>query len=181
MRIIFFVFIFILTVFSASTQEEYEIEIINDYEDWQELEQEERKAGIWISPSAELAMYSISAASYGAGLSLAYGKGSSMGIKTVYFFDIEQQLNVLEIGVLFNIYFKGKSYVSGPFLNLSAGQAVFFRQGESASIPAQWGVIYAGIGLGWRFLLGETIFIEPIIRAGYPYLLGTGLAFGLLF
>jgi len=131
----------------------------------------------WISPLGETVMYSSSGNSFGGGLALGYGKGASIGLKTAYFVDTQEEIDVLEVGVLLRFYIRGSDFCSGPFVQFNGGQALFFRR-ENISIPAKWGIISAGVNLGWRFHLGKLFFVEPSIRAGYPYFAGAGLMAG---
>ena len=132
-----------------------------------------------ITPGAETAFYSLTGPAFGGGLSLAYGNRISLGLKAVFFADIKSLLNVLELNVLFRYYFISSH--TGPFIQFSGGPALFFRQDNSIDLPADWGIISAGVSLGWRFFIGKTFFIEPSIRGGYPYLGGAGLAAGVHF
>ena len=134
--------------------------------------------GFWISPGVETAMYSNSGASYGAGLAMAYGRGASIGLKTAYLANRETEIDVMELCLLFRVYFRGGDFNYGPFIQLTGGQALFFRREFGLSIPALWGTISGGAGLGWRFLLGNLFFVEPSIRVGYPYFVGMGLSIG---
>ena len=101
-----------------------------------------------------------------------------MGFRAVYFADLEGVFTILELNLLFRFFFAGP--YSGPFIQLSGGPALFFRQDSTVTVPAEWGMISAGVSLGWRFLLGR-IFVEPSIRGGYPYIAGAGLSVGMRF
>jgi hypothetical protein len=48
-------------------------------------------------------------------------------------------------------------------------------------MPSEVGTISIGLGVGWRFLLGNLFFIEPAIRGGFPYIVGAGLSAGVRF
>ncbi|MCL2271032.1 MAG: hypothetical protein FWC24_06795 [Treponema sp.] len=134
----------------------------------------------WVCQITEATMFGASGISYGGGLALAYGRGASIGFKAAYLVNniIGERIDVLELNFLLRYNFFGGSSVSGPFIQLTGGQAFFFRQKEGISIPSEWGIISAGASLGWRFPLGRLFFIEPFVRGGYPYFAGTGLAAG---
>ena len=134
---------------------------------------------LWVSPGAETALYSVSGVTFGGGLSLAYGRGTSVGIKTAYFSDFEGLLGILELNILLRFFFTGQD--SGPFIQFTGGPALFFRQDSSIAIPAEWGMVSGGMALGWRFLLSEILFLEPSLRGGYPYIAGAGLSMGARF
>jgi len=136
------------------------------------------RGNLWIYGGVETAMYSISGAAFGGGLTLMYGGRASMGFRAVYFADLEELLNILELNLLLRFFFMD-SY-SGPFIQLSGGPAFFFRQDGDITIPAYWGMMSAGLTLGWRFFFGR-MFAEPFIRGGYPYIAGAGLSAGIRF
>lgn len=164
----------------AQDIESYDYNINDELYDYTESEDVELSGCFWISASLETANYSQTGLSYGGGLAFAYDKGVSIGFKTVYFFDFENKIDILELGFLLRFYLQGFSFCSGPFIQLSAGQALLFRR-EEVSLPAQWGIIYGSANFGWRFLLDKNYFIEPFIRGGYPFLFGGGLSAGIEF
>jgi len=135
----------------------------------------------WFGLGSELNIYSPTGLSLGVSLAAAYGSGTSMGIKLSCFFDLDGNLNVLEINFLFRLYLFGKSANYGPFLHLEGGPAIFFNSDETVSFPARLGMINLGLAFGWRFLLGKNFFIEPLIRGGYPYIFGAGVLAGMRF
>jgi len=135
----------------------------------------------WFGLGSELNVYSPTGLSLGVSLAAAYGSGTSMGIKASLFFDLDGNLNVLEINFLFRLYFFGKSANYGPFIHLEGGPAIFFDSDETVSFPARMGMVNIGLAFGWRFLLGKNFFIEPLMRGGYPYLVGVGVLAGMRF
>ena len=141
--------------------------------------QEQAEGDLWICPGAEAALYSFTGAAYGGSLALGYGKGASVGLKAAYFFDSKGQVDTLELGVLLRFYFLGPN--SGLFIQFSGGPAFFFHREDSPELPAEFGMVCAGLSLGWRFLLGKVFFIEPSVRGGYPFIAGAGLSAGVHF
>jgi len=139
------------------------------------------KGEFWVCPSAEAALYSKQSFSYGAGFSAAYGKKISIGLKGAFLFDEKNELDVLEIHVLLRLYLTGGAANSGPFFQFTGGPALFFPREEGVALPAEFGLFSAGISFGWRFLFGNTFFIEPFIRGGYPFIAGGGLSAGIRF
>jgi len=139
-----------------------------------------KRGDFWICPGAEMALYSISSAACGGSIAMAYGRGASIGLKASLFFDIENQIDTLELGLLLRYYFFGGAANSGPFIQFTGGPALFFDR-ENTGIPAELGSISAGLHLGWRFLLGETFFVEPSVRGGFPFIAGAGLSAGVRF
>jgi hypothetical protein len=140
---------------------------------------------LWISPGAEAALYGYNpeyrvSGSVGGGLAVAYGGRVSLGLKAAYFVDLAGMADFLELSVLLRFFFLNAQ--SGPFVQLSGGPAFSFPLvGEKRRIPNSPSEISAGVSLGWRFLLGKTVFIEPSIRGGYPYVAGAGICTGLSF
>jgi len=132
----------------------------------------------WICPGAEVAMYSISNAAYGGGLSFGYGRRAAIGLKAAYFFDLDKEVDSLELNLLLRWYFFPAAPSAGPFIQLNAGPVFFFQDKD---FPSTLGVVSAGLNLGWRFLLGRYWFIEGAIRGGYPYIAGAQLSAGLRF
>jgi len=136
---------------------------------------------MWSCPGIETAFYSVSGAAYGGSLTLAYGRGASVGFRAAYFADVEDLLSILELNILLRFYFMGGAAYSGPFLQFTGGPALFFSRDSSIAVPAELGMVSAGLSLGWRFLLRGAWFVEPFVRGGYPYIAGGGLSAGIRF
>jgi len=142
---------------------------------------ESENSDLWVCPSGDVAFYGLSGISSGVGLAIGFGKGTSIGMKAVWFFDSDDGVSVLELNFLLRFYFFGKKACSGPFLQFMGGPALFFVDESGFSVPSRIGVFSIGAGFGWRFLIKEKWFIEPYIRGGYPYLAGAGLSAGMHF
>jgi hypothetical protein len=141
---------------------------------------ESEKGDTWICPSGEAALYSLSGVTYGGGFAIGYGKGISIGMKVTWF-PSSYYISVLELNFLFRIYFSGEKAFSGSFIQLIGGPALFFGGDDDTSLPSKMGVFTVGLSYGRRFLIKEKLFIEPSIRAGYPYIASAGLALGVRF
>jgi len=139
------------------------------------------KGDFWFCPSAEIALYSRNSFSYGAGFAFAYGRKVSVGLKAAFLMDENGALDTLEMHVLLRLYLSGRNANSGPFFQFIGGPAIFFPNDGEISLPAEFGLISAGLSFGWRFLLGSTFFIEPSVRGGYPFIAGSSLSAGLRF
>jgi hypothetical protein len=135
---------------------------------------------VWLCPGAETAMYGVSSLAYGGGFAVGYGKGISMGLKAAWFTSSEGT-TTLELNFLLRYFIFGVDAVSGPFLQLTAGPALFAGKGTDIAIPSEFGIISAGLSFGWRFLFLNRWFVEPSIRGGYPYAAGAGLSAGVRF
>jgi hypothetical protein len=143
-----------------------------------EPEGQVRPGEFWLGIGAETAMYGPTGFIFGGSFSFGYGRGTSVGLKAVYFYNHAESLDVLELNFLLRFYFQGFTYSSGPYIQILGGAAIFFRRENGITIPAQWGTVSAGAAFGWRFHLGKLFFFEPYIRAGYPYIAGGGLTAG---
>jgi len=132
----------------------------------------------WISPGADIALYSPVSMSYGGSMTIAYGSGTSIGTKIAWFFDQNGKVNVLELGILFRMYFFENYANSRLFMQLAGGPAIYFPKEEAVSYPAKIGHASIGLAVGWRFLLGKYFFVEPSINGGYPFIVGTCLSAG---
>ena len=139
------------------------------------------KGELWFSPGAEIALYSKHSFSYGGGFAAAYGKKASIGLKGAFLFDEKSKLDVLELHFLLRLYLFSGAANSGPFLQFTGGPALFFPTESGLTLPADFGLFSAGVSFGWRFLPGNIFFIEPGIRAGYPFIVGGALAIGVRF
>ena len=133
----------------------------------------------WISLGVDAGMYGTNSAAFGGGLSIGYGSGVSFGFKAVWFFSPED-LDTLELSLIFRFYLFGKSAFSGPFLQLMGGPSIFFSEGK-LSIPSDTGAFSAGLCAGWRFIFSDRWFVEPSVRGGYPYLFAAGISAGARF
>jgi hypothetical protein len=134
----------------------------------------------WVCPSFETANYNPDGLASGAGLTLAYGRGVSIGLQAAYFFNAEEIPDILELTCLFRLYLpdlKNGGAISGPWLQVNGGSALYYAQGVADGNNGL-GNVSAGLSFGWRFLFGNYFFAEPYIRAGYPFLFGGGLAAG---
>jgi len=139
------------------------------------------KGELWFCPGAETAFYSEYTFSYGAGFAIAYGKKASIGLKAAFLFDEANILDVLEIHLLFRLYLLKGSANSGPFFQFTGGPAIFFPREREIELPAEFGMFSAGVSFGWRFLFGNTFFIEPQIRGGFPFIAGGSVSAGVRF
>jgi hypothetical protein len=143
-------------------------------------EAEFEKGDFWLCPSGEAALYSYSGITYGYGFALGYGRGTSIGVKAIWFPGSEG-VNVLEINCLLRFYFSGNKAYSGTFLQFMGGPTLFWDEMTGFSLPAKVGAFSIGAGLGWRILILDRIYIEPCFRAGYPYAVGAGISVGVRF
>jgi len=135
-----------------------------------------QRGDFWVCPGAETAFYSLSGVSAGGSLAAAYGNRAAIGFRAAWFFDTKKELDALELDFLLRY-----SFSAGPYLQLTAGPALFFDREDKASVPAKWGTVSAGLTFGWRFNFGKLFFAEPYIRAGYPYIVGAGVSAGVRF
>jgi len=138
-----------------------------------------QESDFWICVGGDISMYSYMGLAYGGSFAIGYGSGSSFGLKVAYFFN-QEGIDTLEICLLLRFYLQGKNAYSGPFLQFLGGPSLYNRTGSFA-IPSNVGMISAGLGFGWRFLFANRWFVEPVIRAGYPYIFGATVSAGVRF
>lgn len=135
----------------------------------------------WVAAGAETTFFSSETFSYGGRVTMGYGRGASIGFKAAWFFDDAEKLDVLELGFLLRLFFFGDGAVSGPYVQIAAGPALFLRRDGDSTVPSNIGRLSAGLELGWRFLFGNRFFLEPGIRGGYPFIGGAGISGGVSF
>lgn len=150
------------------------------------LRAQERAALFFAAPVVELTGYGRDGASIGGGLALGGGDGVGMGVRVMYFTEPgDGGIDTLEITVFMRFYPLGGNVPQGFFFQVEAGPAVFVYR-ESLALPAVednygTGCFAAGVTAGWRFWLGRLWYVEPYLRAGYPYIAGGGVSAGLRF
>jgi hypothetical protein len=149
---------------------------------------------LWICPVFESGWYGVSGMAIGGGAALGYGDRLAFGLKVVYWNDLED-LRALELNFLARFYCfsmtkaetghsdAGHSSAShsGLFIQLNGGPVIFAQGENTITMPSETVTISAGLSLGWRFLFGGHFFIEPAVRAGYPYFAVAGLSAGARF
>ncbi|MDR2662058.1 MAG: hypothetical protein LBC31_03575 [Treponema sp.] len=128
-------------------------------------------------PAAETAVYSAKGGAFGGGLTLGYGYGpGAMGFRLIYFGD-GAGLSTLETGIFLRLYLPREG--EGLFVQANAGACIFALNGNFDHPGA--GGMSAGLSAGWRFLLRDRWYVEPYLRAGYPYIVGAGVSAGFRF
>jgi len=135
------------------------------------------KNGFFIAPLGEALLYSQTSVSYGGGFFFGYGGRGAIGLRLLYAVDKENQ-GVMELLFFLRYFLSSRMVNSGPFLQLNTGPVLFTNKSVGSAFDGI-GTISAGLTFGWRFSLGKYWFIEPAVRAGYPYLAGAGLSAGL--
>jgi hypothetical protein len=131
----------------------------------------------FIAPAAETLLYGRSGLAYGGGLTLGYGTGLSFGIKLLVAVDSETFF-CTEILFFLRYYLYFFDAGTGPYVQINGGPVIF---GDSRPDVSGYGTVSAGLTAGWRFPLGNRWFMEPFVRAGYPYIIGAGLSGGMRF
>ena len=138
------------------------------------------------APSVEAVWYGRTPPSIGYGFALGsegnvFIGTASIGLKGIYAVPLaEDDLTTLEVTIFFRIYMPWADTADGFFAQLTYGFALFSWDGR-IQLLAESGMISLGVTAGWRFPLGSRFFIEPYIRAGYPYYGGAGLSTGIRF
>ena len=117
-------------------------------------------------------------AALGGGLTLGFdiNENFAAGAKVTFSSNIDT-VSTLEPAAFFRYYLS--QILPLPLGNLFAqaeiGVSLFFE--DDASYPS----FYGGLAAGWRFNVWNGIYLEPLIRFGYPCIWGIGLSFGYRF
>jgi len=135
------------------------------------------RAEIAVAPAAEAVMFGYSGFAYGGGICADYGTDKAAGIKLLYAMDADKFIFV-EFQVFVRYYFFGDGQASGLFLQGSSGLVFFSLERPEYT---GYGSISAGLGAGWRYLIGKRFFAEAAVRAGYPYAFGGLITAGVRF
>jgi hypothetical protein len=122
----------------------------------------------------ETALFNERGAAFGGGLCLGYGYGDgALGFRAFCF--TGGGITTVELGLFLRVYpFRENE---GFFVQAEAGAGLFALNGDF-TVPAETGRFSVGLAAGWRFPLGERWYVEPFLRAGYPYIAGGGVSAG---
>ncbi|MDR1306058.1 MAG: hypothetical protein LBK74_00605 [Treponema sp.] len=133
----------------------------------------------FIAPVIQTALFSTSGPAFGGGLAAGYGyDDGAMGLRALYFADTHG-LTTLEFCLFLRVYPLPRNN-AGFFVQVDAGTALFALDG-AFTVDAGAGRISAGLSAGWRFPLGTRWYVEPSVRAGYPYIAGADVSAGFRF
>lgn len=94
------------------------------------------------------------------------------GLKVAFSHNFDA-IGTLETAALFRYYLPIK--INGLFLQTDLGAAFLFEY--NVTYPVFLGELTAG----WRFMITKIFYLEPVVRAGYPFMWGAGLTAGLRF
>ena len=83
---------------------------------------------------------------------------------------------VVEPAALFRWYIP-RNDSTGFFLQADVGAFLIFEEAETS----QWVMVMGGLRTGYRIPLDLTWYIEPYVRAGYPFAFGVGVMTGVRF
>ena len=127
----------------------------------------------FIGLGAESNAHTREAAAMGGGLSfgLDINRNFALGVKSAFSHNFDT-VSAFEPLAFFRYY--PPLGISGPFIQAEAGAVVYWEYGIAYS------AFSGGLALGWRFILGRHIYIEPLFRGGYPFAWGAGLTAGIL-
>jgi len=167
-------------IFPAAAQELEQIDKPeSEQSEEQSAEQPSRGLGFFIAPLTELTGHGRESPSLGAGFAFGADDGVAVGFRCLYTFELNSEsVNALELTVFLRWYLRGVSAYSGPFIQFTGG-TVLYAINNSVSVPSKVGMLSAGLGFGWRIPLGKYWFLEPAVRAGYPFMYGAGVAIAL--
>jgi hypothetical protein len=129
----------------------------------------------FIAPLTEVIGYSFDTIAYGTGLCIGYGSGNTIGIRLLYAGNPEKFI-FMEVLFFLRLYLSRSGVARGFFIQLNSGPVIYAHGRPERT---GYGNISAGFSAGWRFFLGKQWFIEPAVRAGFPYVAGGGISAGL--
>jgi hypothetical protein len=133
----------------------------------------------FIAPVVQAGFFSVSHLAFGGGLAAGYGyDDGALGLKTLYLADATG-LATLEL-CLFLRFYPFPRNNAGFFVQANAGAALFALDG-AFTFHNGAGRLSAGLSAGWRFPLRGRWYIEPALRAGYPYIAGAEFSAGYRF
>lgn len=149
------------------------------------IEQLLGRASVWHKASIgnilEINKNSLEFISPSIGIVFNYGltRNFSVGVNFITSFDLYEKNNsVLTVESLLTSRFYLVSPtgepLSGLFLEAMGGLSFLFINSELDN------AVNAGGAIGFRFVLNK-IYVEPVLRAGYPYLFGAGVGAGIRF
>ena len=142
----------------------------------QTAEQPVKGPGFFIAPLAEVSGYGRKGPGFGGGIALGMGDVVSAGFRLLYSKAMgAESINTLEIAVFMRFFPFSSTVPAGFFFQIEGGGALFAHN-KAPSFPADAGGVMAGITAGWRFPLGNRWYIEPSVRAGYPYIAAAGVS-----
>jgi len=95
----------------------------------------------------------------------------SAGLVTAFSHNFDSVFT-LEPRAFFRYYLPFK--IDGLFAQAEFGTSIFIE--EDSAYPA----VSGGIAAGWRYLINQNFYIEPYLRAGYPFIWGAGLTGGII-
>jgi hypothetical protein len=133
--------------------------------------------GFFIAPVTELSLFSPESVAFGAGLAFGYEGLVTTGYRALIFTDPGDIVTV-EVCLFARVYLP-LDRRDGFFIQAGVGPSVFVR--KNALFPPRVSSVSGGLTFGRRFPLGKRLFIEPSLRAGYPYIIGAGVSAGFRF
>jgi hypothetical protein len=125
--------------------------------------------------TAEGTMNTRSGVAFGGGLLLGWDvNGTMLGLRGVISLN-GAPMRTLETLLVARFYLPSLRGREGFFAQLEMGPCFLMEDGYVT------GAVSAGLMAGWRFPLGRRWFVEPFVRAGYPFIAGAGMGGGLRF
>ena len=85
---------------------------------------------------------------------------------------------VIEAEAFFRWYFPGKRH-TGFFAQAEAG--LYYIMENMNGFRDKFPMFLGGLRAGYRLPLGQSFFIEPYVRGGYPFVFGIGVLAGIRF
>jgi len=129
--------------------------------------------GLFVSLGGEANGNTREGAAAGGAFSIGFDINSSFsfGMKKSFSYDFKNFTTIEDTG--FFRYYPIKTIP--VFLQAELGIITYFEEGQSST------AISAGLAAGYRFIVFKNLYIEPVVRGGYPFIWSGGLSVGILF
>ena len=138
-----------------------------------EEEQASSKVAIGIGPEWNMNSRENFAAGGILAFDLNIGSSLSIGINATVSTNFDE-IMVIEPVANFRWYFLGSNH-TGWFVQADVGAYLVMEDGDLTPL------FMGGLRAGLRLPLGETLFVEPFGRVGYPFAFGVGVLAGVKF
>ncbi|MCL2706085.1 MAG: hypothetical protein FWE72_07750 [Spirochaetaceae bacterium] len=141
----------------------------------QDAKQSKNRPDIFVAPLLEIIGYSEKGLAFGGGLTIGVeDSGYALGLRLLSVAGSDS-VNTVELNALIRFYLFNREQHNGFFLQINGGSALSYRDDDTV------GSVSVGLSMGKRIPFTNLIFIEPIVRVGYPYMAGVGVVGGIRF
>lgn len=127
-----------------------------------------------LSLGLEISRYSLKGVSFGPVLAGEYRFSSlAAGAALGFFHDFDDYMT-FEPGAFLRWFpfTRSGALIKGLYAEGRVGAALMLHDDDMKTL------VMGSLGAGWRFDLGDSWYVEPNLRGGYPFLVGVGVAAG---